>query len=115
MAIWTHSCPAVSSEAVVQCRSLKWRVAFCASLVRSGSAACSRRRLDGKKLTLAHRNKAGREPGVGLYQCDERNHLVHMRGRVIHDQQASRSQKPTQMWPPAGIRWSFRIEKDYVV
>ena len=55
------------------------------------SAAGSRRRLHGKKLAVAHWNEAGRKPGIGRHQCDERGHLLNVRRRVIHDQQASRA------------------------
>ena len=58
---------------------------------RPARAAGSRRRLHGKKLAVANWNEAGRKPGGGRHQCDERGHLLNVRRRVIHDQQASRA------------------------
>jgi hypothetical protein len=79
------------------------------------SDLASRRRLHGKKLALAHWNEAGRKFGISRHQRDEGSHLLHVRRRVIHDQQASRAQNSTQVWPPGGILQAFGIEKNQVV
>ena len=62
-----------------------------------GSAACSRGRLHGKKLAVAHRNKAGRKQGISVHESDERSKLLDVRNGIVDDQQTSRAKNATQL------------------
>ena len=55
------------------------------------------------------------ELGISRHQSDERCQLVHVRDRVIHDQQTSTAQHATQLRPPARVLLALGIQEDQVV